>query len=95
MAAKFTRPYCMVCGHYVRNQAQHNQTLEHRRKLNPHKRVSKKELRRRRPRRHAQSDYYQPVKKHRRSPPADGKRRTVQVRKYWRHERQPTFKGYG
>lgn len=84
---KFLRPYCSVCRHYIRNQAQHNQTLEHRRKLNPHRRVTKKERRaahRRATRGRHQSDDYIHVGRYRRSPPADGKRKTVKVVDHWR-----------
>lgn len=83
-----SRPYCFVCRHYIRgSQAVHNQTKEHRRRANPHPRKSKAVRRREEGRRvrRAQSDDYIPVVHYRRSPPADGIRRTVKVRHHWRH----------
>jgi len=87
MTAK-SRPYCSVCRHYIRgSQAVHNQTKEHRRLANPHVRVTKKAQRaarrRARPRR-SQGDAYIHVVRYRRSPPYDGRRRTVRVVDHWR-----------
>lgn len=81
------RLYCSLCRHPIRNQLEHNRTLEHRRNLDPHKRTTKKAQRaahRARIRGRSQGDSYIHVDRYRRSPPRDGKRRTIRVVDHWR-----------
>jgi hypothetical protein len=82
------RRYCHVCRHAIRgSQAEHNQTKEHRSHVIVVHRVTRKQARaahRRRRTGRRQDEDYVSVVKHRRSPPDNGRRRTVHVEHYWR-----------